>query len=58
MTTTPPLEENGHKFVPGAQLGFKGSALSQALCCRTCGVVRNRDGSNSQCRGAVKVELR
>lgn len=55
---TPPLLENGHKFVKGAELGFKGSALSQAYCCRTCGVVRNRDGNNSQCRGAVKVGLR
>lgn len=55
---TPPLEENGHKFVPGADLGLKGSALAKALCCRTCGVVRNRDGKNSQCRGAVKVALR
>ena len=55
---TQPLEENGHKFVPGADLGLKGGALAKALCCRTCGVVRNRNGNNSQCRGAVKVTLR
>ncbi len=49
------LHENGHDFVPGADVGLK--ALS-ALVCKDCGIVRRGDGKNSQCRGRVCIELR
>ncbi|AOY90539.1 hypothetical protein BKK79_00875 [Cupriavidus sp. USMAA2-4] len=57
--TVEALDENGHRFVTGGELGFtEGSVLYKARCCFDCGIVRRADGQNKACRGRVSVEVR
>lgn len=53
------LHENGHQFERGEALGFgPHSVLYVTYICRHCGIVRNDEGNNKPCRGAVRVTAR
>lgn len=54
-----PLRESGHQFERGEALGFgPHSVLYVTYICRHCGIVRNDEGNNKPCRGAVRVTTR
>lgn len=53
------LDENGHRFVTGGDLGFtEASSLYKARCCFDCGIVRRADGQNKACRGRATMGVR
>jgi hypothetical protein len=54
-----PMNENGHEFVTGAEVGFtQGSLLWSTWVCQQCGIVRRDDGRNGLCRGKVEIQMR